>query len=131
MRVAHHPTAAFVGLFFFLRVKHQRSIGWTRRLARVDFSGNAIFIGAIVSVLLGLTWGGTVYDWSTFHIVVPIVLGFAGMLLFTAFEWTPRLCPEPSFPRKVVSNRTSAAALGLTLIHAIATFWVYYFVSRS
>lgn len=126
--IANQVAAVFVSLFLFLRVKHQRSKGWTRSLARVDVSGNAIFIAAIVSVLLALTWGGTVYSWSTFHIVVPLILGFVGIFLFTAFEWTPQLVAEPSFPRQVVSNRTSAAALVLTLIHAIVTFWAYYFL---
>lgn len=81
-----------------------------------------------MACLIATTWGGTVYEWSTFHIVVPIVLGFAGLFLWTAFEWTPKLCPEPSFPRKIVSNRTSAAALGLTFIHAVVTYWSYYFL---
>jgi hypothetical protein len=35
---------------------------------------------------------------------------------------------EPLVPRKIVSNRTSAAALGLTFIHAIVTYWTYYFL---
>jgi hypothetical protein len=81
-----------------------------------------------VACLIATTWGGTVYEWSTYHIVLPIVLGFAGLFLWTAFEWTPKLCPEPSFPRKIVSNRTSAAALGLTFIHAVVTYWSYYFL---
>lgn len=111
----------------FLRVNHQRSQTWAQRLARVDYLGNAIFVAAITSILVALTWGGTIFSWSTFHIIVPIVLGFAGLFLLTAFEWTPRLCPEPSIPRKLVSNRTSAVALVLTFIHAIVTYWAYYF----
>jgi hypothetical protein len=90
--------------------------------------GNLIFVGAIVACLIALTWGGTVYEWDTFHIAVPLVLGFFGLFLWTAFEWTPKLCKEPSFPRKIVSNRTSTAALGLTFIHAIVTYWTYYFL---
>lgn len=85
-------------------------------------------MAAIAAVLIALTWGGTVYGWGTFHILVPLTLGLFGVLLFTAFEWTPRLCPEPSFPRQVVSNRTSAAALGLTFLHAILAYWTYYFL---
>jgi hypothetical protein len=120
--------AAFICLFIFLNVNHQRETGWRRRFARIDIFGNLIFIGAIVACLIATTWGGTVYEWSTYHIVLPIVLGFAGLFLWTAFEWTPKLCPEPSFPRKIVSNRTSAAALGLTFIHAVVTYWSYYFL---
>ena len=31
-------------------------------------------------------------------------------------------------PTQIVSNRTSAAALGLTFIHAVVTYWTYYFL---
>ena len=118
----------FAALFLFLRVNYERNISWSSRFKRVDFYGNAIFVAAIAAVLIALTWGGTVYGWGTFHILVPLCLGLFGVLLFTAFEWTPRLCPEPSFPRQIMSNRTSAAALGLTFLHAILAYWTYYFL---
>ncbi|PTB65895.1 MFS general substrate transporter [Trichoderma citrinoviride] len=102
--------ASFAILFVFLRVKYDRDLTWSSRLRRIDISGNAIFVAAIVSALIALTWGGTIYSWSTYHI------------------WTPRLCPEPSFPRQIVSNRTSAAALVLTFIHAVVAYWAYYFL---
>jgi MFS family permease len=38
------------------------------------------------------------------------------------------LCKEPSFPCRIVSNRTSAAALCLTFVHAIVTYWTYCFL---
>ncbi|KAK8064769.1 hypothetical protein PG994_007407 [Apiospora phragmitis] len=120
--------ASFVALFFFLNVKYERSLSVAHRLRRIDFSGNAIFIAAIVSVLIATTWGGTLYSWSTYHVAVPLALGLFGVLLFTAFEWTPRFCPEPSFPRDIVSDRTSASALLLTFIHAVITYFCYYFL---
>ncbi|KAL7942077.1 MFS general substrate transporter [Trichoderma barbatum] len=120
--------ASFGILFVFLRVKYERDQSWLARFRRIDISGNAIFVAAIASALIALTWGGTIYSWGTYHIIVPLVLGLVGVLLFAAFEWTPRLCPEPSFPRQIVSNRTSAAALALTFIHAVVAYWVYYFL---
>jgi hypothetical protein len=119
---------AFACLFVFLNVNYQREASWRKQFARIDVIGNLIFVGAIVACLIALTWGGTVYEWDTFHVVVPLILGFFGLFLWTAFEWTPKLCKEPSFPRKIVSNQTSAAALGLTFIHAIVTYWTYYFL---
>jgi hypothetical protein len=121
-------TAVFATLFVFLRLNYDRESSFRSRIRRVDFSGNAIFIAAIAAVLIALTWGGTIYGWGTFHILVPLILGLAGVLLFVWFEWSPRLCPEPSFPQEVVSNRTSSAALALTFIHAVVAYWVYYFL---
>lgn len=89
-------------------------------------TGNAIFVGAIIAILIALTWGGTTYEWKTYHIIVPLVLGLAGLGLFTTFEW--KYCKEPSFPRAVLTNRTSAAAFTLTLLHALCIYWAYYFL---
>ncbi|KAK8074711.1 major facilitator superfamily protein [Apiospora hydei] len=119
---------SFIALFFFLNVKYEQSLSIAARLRRIDFSGNAIFIAAMASVLIATTWGGTLYSWSTYHVAVPLALGLFGVLLFTAFEWTPRFCPEPSFPRDIVSNRTSASALLLTFIHAVISYFSYYFL---
>lgn len=118
--------AAFILLFIFLRLSHEREQTWKQRLARVDFLGNLIFIVAIVSVLIALTWAGTIYDWEEFRIIVPLILGFVGLALFVTFEWT--MTKIPSFPQAVISNRTSATALFLTFLHAICTYWVLYFL---
>jgi EmrB/QacA subfamily drug resistance transporter len=119
---------ALVMFFFFLRVKHRRGQTFMSRVKRIDFGGNAIFIGAVVAVLLALTWGGPVYQWHSTQILLPLILGLLGLCAFVAFEWTPRLAPEPSFPRALVSNRTSAAALAMTLINSIPMYGTFYFL---
>ena len=75
---------AFVMFFFFLHVKHRRVM--FSSVKRIDFGGNAIFIGAVVAVLLALTWGGPVYYWNSAQILVPLMLGLLGLLAFIAFE---------------------------------------------
>ncbi|PMD31441.1 MFS general substrate transporter [Hyaloscypha variabilis F] len=120
--------AALVMFFFFLRVKHRRGQSFLAKVKRIDFGGNAIFIGAVVAVLLAVTWGGPVYHWDSAKILVPLILGLLGLLAFIAFEWTPRLAPEPSFPRAVVSNRTSAAVLAMTLVNSITMYGTFYFL---
>lgn len=119
---------ALVMFFFFLRVKHRRGQSLWSRVKRIDFGGNAIFIGAVVAVLLALTWAGPVYQWNSVQIIIPLVTGLLGLLAFVAFEWTPRLAPEPSFPRVIVSNRTSAAVLTMTLINSITMYGTFYFL---
>lgn len=120
--------AGLVLLLFFLHTNYQRGQTVLQRLARIDYLGNVIFILANAAILLALTWGGAAYPWSSYRVIVPLVLGFVGLGLFAAFEWTPGLCPEPSFPRALVSNRTSAAAMCLTFLHAICTYWSIYYL---
>lgn len=117
---------AFILLYVFLRVKYERDQTWKQRLLRIDVTGNVIFIAAMVSVILALTWGGAVYAWSSYQVLVPLVIGFVGLVLFLAYEWI--LCKKPSFPREVLSNRTSASAFIQTLIHSLCTYWAFYFM---
>lgn len=119
---------ALVMFFFFLRVKHRRGQSLWSRITRIDFGGNAIFIGAVVAMLLALTWAGPVYQWNSAQIIIPLVIGLLGLLAFIAFEWTPRLAPEPSFPRVIVSNRTSAAVLTMTMVNSITMYGTFYFL---
>ncbi|KAK2795759.1 hypothetical protein FQN52_003608 [Onygenales sp. PD_12] len=107
---------AFVALFLFLRLNYDREQSWKERVTRIDVFGNAVFIAAIIAVLIALTWGGTIYNWETYNVIVPLVLGFAGLGLFLAVEWT--LVKEPSFPRGIVSNITSAAVRRLSVMES-------------
>jgi predicted neutral ceramidase superfamily lipid hydrolase len=109
---------ALVFILAFLNVKYTRNPTWKQALGRVDFLGNAIFIPSIISVLFGLTFGGVRFPWNSFHIVVPLVLGFAGWILFHIHQASP-LCREASIPPRVLSNRTSAAGYVLTLIDSM------------
>ncbi|KAI1457508.1 putative transporter [Annulohypoxylon moriforme] len=111
----------------FLRLKHRREPTWAKALARVDFVGNIIFVASICGVLFGLISGGTQYAWSSWHIIVPLVLGFAGWALFHIHQASP-LCKEPSMPPLLFGNRTSVACLGLTFISNALLEWVVYFL---
>ena len=47
-----------------------------------DYFGLLIFIGALVSLLMGLSWGGeTGYGWSTPHAIAPTVVGCSFLLI--------------------------------------------------
>ena len=97
------------------------------KLKRIDYIGNAIFVPSLVSILLGLTYGGTQWPWSSWHIVVPLVCGFFGFGAFLAYE-ASRFCLEPTTPPRLFANRTSAAAFALTFLHSLLTFWTVYYL---
>jgi hypothetical protein len=113
-------------LFMFLRVHYPAAESWKQRLARMDITGNAMFSGTIISILIALTWAGTVYEWQNYRIIIPLVVGFFGVGLWLTFEWT--LSREPSFPRQIVTNRTSATVLVITLLHSLTIYWAFYFL---
>ena len=120
--------AALAVVVSVLHVKHQ-VVGWREGLGRVDFAGNLLFLGACVGVMFGLVYGGVKHPWSSWQVVVPLVLGVAGFVAFAAWEASPRWCAEPAIPRRIVGNRTSVAALVVSFLHSSLLVWVTYFVS--
>ncbi|KAH7322930.1 major facilitator superfamily domain-containing protein [Stachybotrys elegans] len=111
----------------FLHVNYERGPPTLQRLRRIDYTGNVILISSVTAVLIALSYGGTLYPWSAWQVILPLVLGVAGIAGFYFFETSP-WCAEPMTPRRLFSNRTSAAAFFLTFVHAMSSFWIIYFL---
>jgi hypothetical protein len=114
-------------LVLFLHVEYEKESTFTAKVKRVDFAGNAIFIAATVSLLIALTYAGTLYAWSNWRIVLLLVLGFVGLGFFCVYE-VAGWCPEPTLPKRLFSNRTSATAFALTFLHMMFLYWEVYFL---
>ncbi|KAF2138627.1 uncharacterized protein K452DRAFT_256263 [Aplosporella prunicola CBS 121167] len=118
---------ALVVLTLFLQVKYDRKLSIGQSLKRIDYFGNALFIASCVSTLIALGWAGTVYPWSSFRILVPLILGFAGFAAFLFYEGS-RFAVEPIMPLHLFKNRTSSAVFIITFFHSLASVWVLYFM---
>ncbi|EGD86701.2 hypothetical protein H112_05210 [Trichophyton rubrum D6] len=114
-------------LYFFLRVASPPGNGFYKQLLRVDFIGNMILVMAVISILLPLTWAGTLYPWSSWKIILPLVIGFLGLILFYAHQ-TSRFCREPSIPLRLFPTPTSLFSLILGFTGSILIYWVGYFL---
>jgi hypothetical protein len=113
---------------FFLRLHHERPRSWKHAVLRVDWVGNAIFVASLCSLLLGLIFGGTVYPWSSWRVILPIVLGTIGWLCFHLYEWKPpSFCEEVSVPPRIFANRTSVAGFYIDFVSSILLQWVAFF----
>jgi MFS family permease len=120
-------SVALVLLVAFLKVTRNKDVNLATKLTSIDWAGNIIFITAICSVLLALSWAGAVYPWSSYHVIVPLVVGLLSLAGFLAFEGS-RFAPQPTMPLQLMSNRTSATAFMLTLMHSIVMIWTVYFL---
>jgi MFS family permease len=117
---------ALVAMFAFLKVKHKRDPTWKHSARRVDYLGNFIFIASISAVLFGLIMGGTTYPWSSWRVILPLVLGIVGWICFHIHQkW---FCTEPSVPPHLFGNRTSAIGFVLGFTSSILLVWVVYFL---
>lgn len=118
---------AFVAVALLLNTKYSRSPSWTHALLRIDYVGNAIFIAAVVSLLLGVIMGGQdAHAWSTWRVILPIALGVLGLVAAVLYEMTPA-CKEPTIPLQLFQNRTSSIAFILTFCSGMLLQWTTYF----
>ena len=117
---------ALLLLFFFLQVNYDKSHTISEKLKRIDYIGNAIFVASCVSILIALGWADILYPWSSFRVIVPIILGFLGFAIFIVYELY--VAVEPTIPIHLFQNRTSSVAFIITFIHSLGIIWVFYFL---
>ncbi|KAF1975282.1 MFS general substrate transporter [Bimuria novae-zelandiae CBS 107.79] len=73
------PTAAgvFLVMAFLMRLRKSEE-SEEKPASRVDWIGAIMFASSLTSLLIGLVFGGTVYPWRSWHVVLPMVLGTLG-----------------------------------------------------
>ncbi|KAF4629175.1 hypothetical protein G7Y89_g8972 [Cudoniella acicularis] len=114
-------------MLVFLQVKYQKETTFKQKMARVDWLGNALLIASVVAVLIALTYGGTSHPWSSWRVVLPLVLGFLGIIAFHIYE-ASGYCVEPTMPPRLFGNRTSLFAFVIIFLHGALTYWIVYFL---
>lgn len=75
------------------------------RLLSVDWVGGFLFVASTCSFLIGVTWGGSEYPWSSWRTLTPLLGGLAGMV--TTILWE-RYGTKKPFLRLELFNSYSA-----------------------
>ncbi|KAF1830188.1 MFS general substrate transporter [Decorospora gaudefroyi] len=103
----------FLLFFFFLRLKPIES-ALNSKLARLDWTGMALFLVGSILFSLPLSWAGAMYPWASYQTLVPFILGLLFLTGFALYEARP---VQPVFPYRIFSNRTSSATLVGAFMH--------------
>ncbi|KAG8746826.1 hypothetical protein FRC10_003348 [Ceratobasidium sp. 414] len=112
-------------VFVFLRLKTPKA-SLKDKMARVDWVGNVLVIGSTAATVLALTWAGGKYPWRSYQVLVPLIVGLAGLGATLAYEFT--LAVEPIIPRELLSNRTSVSGYLGTFFHGVVMTAVVYYL---
>lgn len=115
------------GTIAFLRL-HLRERSLTTKLREIDYIGSTLFISSTTGFLIAVSWGGVQYSWSSWHTLVPLILGAAGFGLFCLYETKT---PLPTvLPLELFRNvSTSIVYLG-TVIHGIVLWSMVYYLPQ-
>jgi hypothetical protein len=56
------------------------------KLSAVDWTGSTLMIASSTSFLVGLSWGGNKYPWRSSAVLVPTIVGLAGIAFTVMYE---------------------------------------------
>ncbi|RII13604.1 hypothetical protein CUC08_Gglean004374 [Alternaria sp. MG1] len=121
---------AGVSLMFlvaFLQVQYDKEMALKNKLKRLDYTGNVILTLSMVSILIALTYGGTLRPWSSWRTIVPLVLGLLGLIGFHIYEAVGGQ-KEPVVPARLFTNCTSLTGFVLVFLHGMILYWITYFL---
>ncbi|KZO94656.1 MFS multidrug transporter [Calocera viscosa TUFC12733] len=113
-------------VWWFLKLKKPPG-SWRRKLKRVDWIGNVIVIGAAASAILALVQGGIDHPWSSYQIVVPLVIGLVGIAVFLIYELF-FVKGEPMVPLDLLANRTALSGYAGAFVHGLVSIMLVYYM---
>ncbi|KAG1138529.1 hypothetical protein G6F37_010415 [Rhizopus arrhizus] len=96
-------------LFFAIEGQEESQAQGIERLSEVDFMGILLWILAVVSIILGLSWGGTSYEWNSAVIISLLCVAGVLFISFALFEY--RFPKDPIVPFNLFSNRSTILIL--------------------
>lgn len=123
--------AAWIWLFVFLRVNYNKEMTFVQKVRTLDLVGNGVLIGSTVSVLYALSYAGTLYSWSSWHTLVPLLVGFAGLGLFAFLQRNTTLISKwsvPLMPGRFFRHPTSLIICVNTFLSSAIMYWCLFFL---
>jgi MFS family permease len=123
-------TISIAVIWFYLQVGSGAKTGnasFMIELKKVDYIGSSILTASVIMILVALSTGGAPKPWSDPSVVVLLVLGVIGLVVFVFWERSA-YCQFPIMPPKVFSNRTTNIAFALTTIHGFVTYGFQFYL---
>jgi ABC-type bacteriocin/lantibiotic exporter with double-glycine peptidase domain len=84
------------------------------KIEEVDWIGCFLLMTSATSVLIAISWGGLMFPWSSYHTLVPLILGLAGLAAFVV--WEQHFTKQSLVPMSIFANRTAATVYWQSLI---------------
>ncbi|KIO17240.1 hypothetical protein M407DRAFT_228996 [Tulasnella calospora MUT 4182] len=109
--------------FLHLRVPHD---DLRSKMRRMDWTGNIIIIAGTTISIIALTWAGVKYPWSSYKVLVPLILGLASIAVFLVYE--AKFAVEPVVPWELLSNRNSFLGYSTVFLHGIVSTAILFYL---
>lgn len=103
---------------FFLNLKPLEG-SMRSRLSRLDWCGMALFTIGCTLFALPLSWAGSLYPWSSWKTILPLIIGFVVLVGFGIYEARPS---EPVIPYRFFKSRTTVAVMVGGFFHGMVLY---------
>lgn len=99
------------------------------KIRRLDLPSLALFIPAIVCLILALQWGGTYYAWSDWRVFVLFIISGCFLLAFGVYQYLKG--EEATVPPRIFLTRTVLFGALYSFNTSGALYVVVYYVSMT
>ncbi|KAH9918458.1 iron permease [Fomitopsis serialis] len=112
-------------MILFLRVRAPPGT-LKEKVRRIDWLGTFLVIAATTACVIGLTWSGVQYSWSSAPVLAPLIIGLVGMVVFIMYEC---IFPEhPLVPSALLSTITGISGYMQTFLMPVVMIGVIYYI---
>ncbi|KAF9730589.1 MFS sugar transporter [Paraphaeosphaeria minitans] len=120
-------TAAFIVPFFKIKRRNAKlNATLFEQVKKFDLEGSALFLPAIICLLLALQWGGSKYEWKNGRIIALLVIAALLIIGFLAIQvWKQE---DATVPPRVFKNRTVWGSALFTAMLGAAFFVMVYYI---
>lgn len=110
-------------------MKVKKNVPTSQKIKGLDWIGTAVFIPAIVSLLLALQWGGARYNWQNVRIIMLfIIAGVLGMVWLLIQRWKKE---EATIPPRLMQRRSVVGTCIYTIPFVGCVIVLGYYVCQS
>lgn len=89
------------------------------RFARVDWIGFGLFVVGTTAAALPLSWADSLYAWSSWQTLVPLLAGLLVLVVLGFYERRPQ---RPMFPHRIFKSRTALLTLVSGAVHGLIVY---------
>ncbi len=114
-----------IGIIAFIAIASRLHLPAARQKHTLDYIGSLLLIIGMSGTILGLTWGGITYPWSSIQIISTFIISAIAILCL--IYWESRV-KEPIIPLKLFKNSIFTVSSILSLLIGIIMFGTIIFL---
>ena len=121
-----HLPLAIIGILtipFVLRLPLPQGSIWTK-FQPIDCLAFVLLTGPLVSVVIAISWGGTLHAWSSWRTLLPLILGLTGLVFWIQYS---RYRTDPIVPVYILHRASALVSyFGIMVLNMLYISIVYF-----